>query len=250
MSDEFKVWKEYNITGHPEGKIAIAARDIAEGESVKLIISGPGSTPDIKWFPFEIKGIHTYYYDKVRTWRDFLTMGPIYARYPAQIQMYLLLENEELGYFIIGRKGTYDVKFLPVELDYDLAESYLKKAERINRMVEHGPEPDRTDDRDVCGVCAFRLTCLPPEEHGEGAAMWDDESLIAKLRRREELAPAFKEYEGLDKDVKATVKGQSLILIGDYRIDGKEQARKGYEVSATTFWKTTITNLKASGGEL
>jgi len=219
-----KVWPAYNISGTPEGDISW---DL-------------GAT----WMLYEIKGLHPSMWSKVSTWRDFLTMGPIYARYPAQGQIYMLLENVDRMVWLVGKKGTYEVKWLEMELDPDLAESYVRKAERINRMVENGPVPDRTDDRRACEVCAFRLSCLPGEDHGEGAKWLDDPELLGKLQRRDELAVSVREYRELDDEIKAQVKGVPFAIAGEWQIMGKEVSRKGYEVKPTTYWDTRIQRIK------
>jgi len=219
-------WPHFNITGHIEGEI---------------------SEDGVHWTLAEVKGIHPNFFDRVTTWRDFLSMGPIYSQYAAQVQLYLLLDNVESMVLIVGKKGTYwPVKFLPVELDLEYAESLLRKAERVNRAVENGPIPDRTDDAAVCQPCPYKLHCLPSEDFGPGAELLDDPDLLAQLHRRDELAPLRAEYEATDKAIKTAMKGRPLVLIDEYRITGKEVSRKGYEVKPSAYWDTRILNLKAA----
>ena len=215
-------WRDPNITGHPEGWIS----------------EDDGQT----WELIEIKGLHPNFFDRVHRWQDFLGMGPIYARYPAQGQIYMLLENVARMTFLIGKKGSYAVKWLPMALDYEYAESLITKAERINRMVDNGPIPARVTDPEVCQVCPFKLHCLPDQDYGPGAELLDDGELLTLLRRRDDLAPLSKEYAAVDTRVKARVKDKPLVLIGEYEIRGEPQSRRAYEVKPTTFWVTKILN--------
>jgi hypothetical protein len=217
-------WKSVGITGHVEGEIS----------------DDGGRT----WTLAEIKGIHPHYFDRVTHWRDFLTLGPIYQQYPAQVQLYMLLENREAAVLILGKKGSYGgLKFLPVELDYEYAESLLQKAERVRAAVAAGDGgPPRVTDRQVCRVCPYLTICLPDQDAGAGAEFVADPDFVARLEQREALAPAARTYAELDQAIKADVKGRPLVVAGPFLLEGQEQVRqlKAQPARESRAWVTKI----------
>lgn len=231
-------WARYQITGTPEGQISAD-----DGET---------------WHLFEVKGLHPNYWNAITTWRDFLKT-PLYSRYVAQGQMYLLLwnrgnrANQDRLLFIIGRKGSYDLKWLWMPLDEDLAETYLQKAERINAHVAANTLPDRITDRSVCGLCDFAGTCLPNQDYGPGAEFVADPDLIADLEQRAKLAPLAREYDAVDRRIKARVEGRTLVIAGSWALEGRECSRTDRPRPGGTikWWQTRIRSLTSpsAGGE-
>jgi CRISPR/Cas system-associated exonuclease Cas4 (RecB family) len=215
-------WKAVGITGHIEGELS------EDGET---------------WTLAEIKGLHPFYYDRVQDWRDFLHMGPIYAQYPAQIQLYMLLENVEQAVLIVGQKGSYRLKFLPVTLDFDYAEALIQKAERVTQAVAaQDGGPPRVTDRQVCRVCPYLTICLPDQDAGAGAEFVADPDFVARLEQREALAPAARTYADLDQAIKAQVKGRPLVVAGPFLLEGQEQVRqlKAQPARESRAWVTKI----------
>jgi CRISPR/Cas system-associated exonuclease Cas4 (RecB family) len=224
-------WKALHLSGHIEGQIS------EDGEH---------------WVLAEIKGIHPYYYDRIHHWRDFLGLGPIYGQYAAQIQVYMLLENVEAAILICGSKGSYRVRFLPVELDYAYAESLLQKAERVTQAVMAGDGgPPRITDRSVCKICPYMVACLPDQDAGAGATFRNDEDFLARLTQREALEPAAKAYQELDAAIKAELRGQPLVVAGPFIIEGREEIRrlKATEARESRAWVTRIRRLLGQAPE-
>ncbi len=217
-------WDKFNLSGTDDGDISF----------------DDGKT----WTLIEIKGLHTFYYERVRTWRDFLD-SPIYGKYPAQGQLYMLLLGVDTMYFIIGRKGTYDIRFIPMELDYEYAESILAKLERVNKHVADGTLPDRVDDHRICDLCEFRVTvCRPPVFYGPGAELANpDVEVMLDLREklREEKTKAVKAFKEVDDQAKALVQSRPVVIAGSWQLTKSTRTRK--PSPGSTYEQITIRSL-------
>jgi len=215
-------WPEYQITGHIDFKVLI------EGKA----------------YPVECKSMAPYTFAKINSVEDMLNAKYHYLRgYPAQITLYLLLDEKERGLFILKDKSSGAMKEIWVDLDYDLGESLLKKAETVNAHVTAGTLPDRIEyDDNVCGECGYAHICLPAVNRKE-LEIIDSAELVMMLERRAELAPTAKEYKELDDEIKEQVKGKDKLMVGDWLITGKTVARKGYEVKEAEYWQTSIKHI-------
>lgn len=214
-------WPALELTGHLDAKV------VWEGRA----------------YPLEIKGLNHQDAERLNTLRDFLeSPKPWIRKYPAQLTMYLLNTNSELGAFYIKDKLTFVPKVVWVELDYDYAEELCKKLERVNTHVKSGTRPDPCDDPEVCRTCAFLHICLP-EVKATAIEMPDDEELEAKLLRREELTAAKAEYEALDREIKKALEGKERAIVGDFLVTGKWVERKGYTVEPSRYWQSKIARL-------
>lgn len=178
----------------------------------------------------EAKSMNGYQWDRIDTVADILHSDSHFTRsYYAQGQLYAFLEDATSGVFVLKSKATGMLKLLPFELDYDYAESILKRIERLQPMIERGVDPDPIPyDRGVCGGCGFRNRCYPARTFGDGVTYLDDPTLASKLTRREQLEAGAREFGRLDDDVKETLKHQGIAsaICGDFMIDGK-QAKDG-----------------------
>lgn len=214
------------ITGHVDGKIPV------EGAA----------------YPLEIKSMSPYIWQRIETVDDLMT-GPVHLRkYPAQLQLYMLLSNSEKGVLLLKNKATGQVKELWMDLDLDFAESLLKKAERINAHVAAGTVPAPIEyDEAICGRCAFQHVCLPDVKR-DAMDLLTDPDIEAKLTRRAELEPLKKEFESLDKEIKGKTKDVEKAIIGDFLITGKKRTRTGYTVAPSEFWETKISKLTVTKG--
>jgi hypothetical protein len=137
-------------------------------------------------------------------------------------------------------------------LDSDMmayAETILKKLELVNEWVKKGEAPpaERISD---CADCGFAKTsCFVGQDYGPGFDLiLDEPELIAKLERREALAPAAAEFKDLDEELKEQFKGKPSI-VGDWRIESKPYERTDYKVpedikkqyaEKKTFYRTSI----------
>ena len=217
-------YQPFQITGHLDGKV------VMDGVA----------------YPIEIKSCSPWVFKTVNTMQDLLTAKYRHLqRYPAQMQMYLLLANAEKGYLIFKNKVTGALKELEVTLDLEYAEGLLKKAERINAHVAAGTLPERIpyDDR-ICGQCPYLAICLPDVKR-DALEITTDPELEAKLTRRQELTAARTEYESLDAEVKAVLKEHDKIMVGDFLVTGRYQDRK----DGKKVWMTKIDLLQPAKGE-
>lgn len=207
-------WREYNITGTVDGKVLLG------GEAI----------------PFEVKSCSPYMFDKINSIED-LTKGKyLYLRkYPTQLNLYMLMDNKERGLFIFKNKQTGAYKEIWMQLDYELGEQTIRKAEEINKHVADGTLPAHYDDESVCNDCGYRHICLP--EHIGKEVEIDTSELSEMLDRLEELKEAKLEYEKINEEIKEMVEGREKVLAGDWYVSGKWIDKKEFVVKANRYWQ-------------
>ncbi len=205
-------------------------------------------------YPFDAKSISPYEFDRIESAEDLLFSKKIYQRqYPAQLQMYLLMYSQEIGLFILKNKVTGELKPIWMQIDYAYAEEQLKRAERVYVALKAGEPPARVNDFSICSGCAFRAVCLPDVLMGPGVIPIDDPELSGMLERREVLQPLAKEFETIDKEVKAAVTrgGAGEKLCGDFLIRVAEHTRTTkvaltWEEEQTNYFRTQILRVHAA----
>jgi CRISPR/Cas system-associated exonuclease Cas4 (RecB family) len=204
-------WGKYQITGSIDCKIAI------NGYA----------------YPTEIKSAAPGVFATINSINDMRNHKYHYMRkYPAQLTLYLLMDGKDRGLFLFKNKSTGELKEIPMDLDFDFAESLIRKAESINAHVANGTLPDQIEyDENICGDCPYRHICLP-ERIGTEPEIVNDEGLLDLVQRYEELKPGAKEFDEVDKQINEIVKGREKILVGDYFIEGRWYDRKSYEIPA------------------
>jgi CRISPR/Cas system-associated exonuclease Cas4 (RecB family) len=219
-------WKDFNISGSIDGIVKF-------GEE-KFIV--------------EIKTVSEYAWEKLHKPDDF--NEGFYARYLAQINLYMLLYNYEHGVFILKRKQAKMIRIIPIDLDYSFAESLLKKAERVNEAFKKNEAPDFLKNNPVeCRRCPyFGSCCAPPMDFGDAIINIEDNELEGKLKRRDELSPMASEYEKLDKEAKDRLREIPHAIVGDFEVIGKEGIRKykAAEAREVKTWTTKIEKIAAN----
>lgn len=215
-------WPKFQITGHSDFKV------ILEGKA----------------YPCEVKSMSPYIFSSINTVEDMKRHRRYYVRaYPGQLVLYLLLDEKEQGFFLLKNKVTGAMKEIPVDLDYELAESLLKKAEQINRHVAEGSVPDPIEwDDDCCSECGYIHICLP-DRSGKEIQVLDRPELEIMLARLEEIKPLVDEYNELDRDVKEAIKGQDNLLLGNWLVKGKWIEKKEFTVKPSKYWQSKITKI-------
>lgn len=199
--------ERYRLSGKIDGKIKYAGHRI----------------------PFEVKSMHPMSFAKVTTIAD-IKDDHFMIKYYRQMQVYLLGHNEPAGlFFLTDCLGHW--KIIPVELNYDDAETVLQTVEAINKHVGQSSLPDRIPyDPDICGFCSFAHICLP-DVINEAIVQWENNPKVANmLDRLGDLKPAHKEYESLYEQVKETFKNVRLAVVGKWTVSGKVSKRKCYEI--------------------
>lgn len=221
-------WQKYQITGVIDFKIAI----------------------DGQVYPCEVKSAAPHAFDSINSIQDMLRhKWPYMRRYPAQLYLYLLMDNKERGVFLFKNKSTGEMKEIWVDLDYAFAESLIQKAEAINKHVAEGTLPDPIEyNEDVCGECGFVHICMP-ERIGKEVEISENTELLELVARYMELKPGAKEFDDVNDRINKLVQGKDKILIGDYFIEGKWYDRTVYDIpddvkqqykTTTPCWKKNI----------
>jgi len=202
-------WDKYQITGAIDFKLAI----------------------DGKVYPTEVKSAAPHPFASINSVQDMLHHKYHYMRkYPAQLTLYLLMDNKDEGVFLFKNKTTGEFKEIWMDLDYAFAETLVQKAEAINKHVAEGTLPDPMDyDEDICGSCGFVHVCLP-DRIGKEVEVSDDGALLDLVTRYMELKPGAKEYDDVNARINKLVEGREKILVSGYFIEGKWITRKVYHV--------------------
>jgi hypothetical protein len=171
--------------------------------------------------PLEIKAWAPMLVDRIESFED-LFSNPWTRPGGYQLLAYLYGSAEPFGFLLLDRSGL--PLLLPVELDHNLdrMEDFLTRAEvALDHRAAGTLPPYLVGDAAECQRCPFYgSVCNPPLVH-EGATVLTDPDLEALLQRREELRAAGQEYERLDKDAKARLRGIKQGVIGPFGISGK-----------------------------
>jgi len=216
-------WPEYQITGTVDCKLLL------DGEAV----------------PTEIKSCSPYMFDKINAIDD-LTRGKyLYLRkYPAQLTLYLLMDNKERGVFLFKNKSNGQYKEIWMNIDYALGEELLKRAECINRHVAASTLPDPMEyDEGVCDKCGYVHIC-PVFHVGKEVTILDDEELASLLAEYERLKPYAKAYDDVDRILKDKLSERDKVLIADWYITGKWVEKKAFSVAAGRYWFKKISRMQ------
>ena len=179
---------------------------------------------DMKPMIAEIKSMNERDYATINTYEDLSNSKKDWIRgYPAQLQIYLLSEDEEAGLFILINKATLEWKAIPVYLDYGQTEYLLKLAERVNRANKAGVPLDRIPYGKTCQMCEFKTICLP-DIINEGLDLIDNEHLEAILKERDSLEVPADRWLELDKEAKEIAKtvGKEFIVGTSYKCEFKK----------------------------
>ena len=192
--------------------------------------------------PVEIKGISPQEWNKLNSVEDFLkSKKPYIQQYPAQLFVYMYHFGKEKGFFALTNKLTGETKFIEVPLDYEYGEKMLQKAERIYKALDENKPPEACEDISICENCSLQHICgecrrIPADIEVDG-------ELDELIKRKEELAPAKKEYEEVDKEIKARVGEREKVITGEYLIQRNSFVKKAFTVPESTQYRITIKRL-------
>lgn len=224
-------WKEYQISGSIDGKI------IGDRHGIFPVA-----------IPYDAKSMSPYVYEQINSKEDFKKY-PWTRKYTSQLVMYMLLMGAEAGVFVLKNKSSGQLKVIPIELDLELGEELLQRAERINKHVVEGTFPERIEySDDVCGKCQFVHLCNPDVDY-KGVHFENDEEALLKIDRMKELEESAKEYESLKKEIVDGYKtrmtdknGEKFVVGGKYAITGKWITKEmpPKEASIQEYWMTKI----------
>ena len=192
--------------------------------------------------PVEIKGISPQEWSKLNSVDDFLKSKKAYIQqYPAQLFVYMYHFGKEKGFFALTNKLTGETKFIEVPLDYEYGEKMLQKAERIYKALDEDKPPEACEDISICENCSLQHIC--GECRRTPADIEIDGELDELIKRKEELAPAKREYEDVDKEIKQKVGEREKVITGEYLIQRKSFVKKEFTVPESTQYRITIKRL-------
>jgi hypothetical protein len=176
------------------------------------------NTPPIV-VPIEIKAWSPFLVDRIRSFDD-LFDNPYTRSGGMQLLLYCYASGQPFGLLILDRAGLPLI--LPVTLEHhlDRVEDFLQRAEAAVDHVEAGTLPDFILDAAECQRCPyFGSVCNPPTSH-PGAVVLTDPEIEQALERREALRAQGEEYNRLDRDVKAKLRGIEHGIAGPFAIRG------------------------------
>lgn len=206
-------WKEYQITGHCDGKVYYT-KSILNNYSMPLKA------------PLEIKSMHPVIFDQIDTYND-LKKYPWTRSYMSQINLYMLMDNVPNGILLLKNKSTGALKQINVELDYTLGEQCIRTCEAINKHIKNETIPDKIIDISTCKKCPFKLICLPDIQMGTIPLEFIDNNQLEGLVKKYIIEKAKeKNYKNIHTTLKMylqseyTRKGELNISLGDYLITG------------------------------
>lgn len=192
--------------------------------------------------PVEIKGLSPFEYDKLNTVDDFLKSKRAYVRgYPAQLFIYMLRFGKEKGFFALTNKLTGETKFIEVPFNYEFGEQMLSKAERIYAALQSETPPEACDDISLCENCSLSHICGQCRRVPADIDL--DDELDELINKKQELAEAKKQYEEVDKQIKAKVGEREKVITGQYLIERKSFVKKAFTVPESTQYRVTIKRL-------
>lgn len=238
--------EEYTIKNIKEAGFEVITPTVRSWKIEKPLITG---REDIRikdengeLLPVEIKGISPFEFDKLNTVEDFIKSKRPYIRgYPAQLQTYMYYFAKEKGFFALTNKLTGETKFIEMPFDYEYAENLLQKAERIYAALDSDTPPEACEDISVCESCSLAHIC--GECRRVPADIDLDEELDALIDRKNELAAAKKEYEQIDKEIKARVGERDKVITGQYLITRSSFVKKAFTVPESVQYRVTIKRL-------
>ena len=192
--------------------------------------------------PVEIKGISPFEFEKLNSVDDFFKSKRTYIQgYPAQLFVYMLHFGKEVGFFALTNKLTGETKFIEVPFDYDLGEKYLSKAERIYAALAANEPPEACDDLNVCENCSLAHICGTQRRLPADVEL--DDELDDLINRKQELSEAKKEYEAVDKQIKAKIGEREKVITSQYLIERKSFVKKAFSVPESTQYRIMIKRL-------
>ena len=249
-----KVWPDLQISGRIDREATIPT----------VVADALGLDPRTRYIA-EIKSMAGPSFDKSTSIEAMMTARQPWLRgYGAQLTMYLWLEERAAGIFVLKSKQTGALRFLPMHMDdwVGLAANLVELARAANAHIAAGTLPEVTGYEDaVCSRCRVRSACLPGEQ-GIGANVILNDDMADLLLRREELSPLAKEYDGIDAQIKSSVKAiakdqscsgvyhpnNDMWICADWLITVKQSQRHMKALPERDTVATTVTIRRAKGG--
>lgn len=237
-------WPKFQLSGHLD-RLGRLPADVAEAFGLD-----PSTV-----YPLEIKSMSPAIWERINSLDDLMSARQPWLRgYVGQLLLYLWLQEEAAGWFVLKNKVTGELKFLLLRMEewVDKAEILLGRCAEINSHVAAGTCPEVMGyEEAVCSKCSMRSICLPGEA-ADGAIPLMEGELEEQLARREELRPLRDEYEELDEAVKSRVKraveGDGVAVCGDWEMVVKSRTVNYKAKDASTAVQRIVTLRRLGGG--
>lgn len=203
-------WRKFELSGHIDAKILI------DGNLIPLEVKSSSPNPFRHIKDLEPMAMITSKHSWVR-------------KYPAQILLYMLMDNKEEGIMLFKNKATGEKCQKNFNMEYEYTESILKKLEIVNDYVTKGELPEVAMCED-CKNCGFQQTyCFPDKDYGPGFVFLSDQEAADYLDERDVLIDPHKKFTPLDKLIKDHFRGQNVVIKGKrgtYKIETKGGAKR------------------------
>lgn len=189
-----------------------------------------------KWAS-EIKSVNDYTFNALDHVSQLKNGHHWHYRWLVQIELaiYHVMEREgfdDTGILWLKDKTRRLLKPINIPLDQEVLDGTFAKCHVINKHLKAGTLPERIPYTDgLCMQCDFKHICNPDEVFLAGEWL-DDSKFIEKLKQREKLETASKEYTYLDKQIKTVLRNKQYAVAGPFVITGKKFGANG--------WKTEI----------
>ncbi len=230
-------WRELNIVGHPDAKWYYQQTNHVPA----------------KFGPLEIKYTNAHYYGRLNEPADFLDGDIFLRKWYSQLQIYTLLLNCEIGFFLLEECPGGIPKMIKCPLDYDFAEGELRRAEDAQVYIAEAnahPDkpveyPDKINEPGVCNRCSFAHVCMPDVRADSSISVIEDQMIIELIDRREQLQALAAEHRAVVKQLNAILPvSVGQYMAGDFLIKQTMVDRKGYSVKPTQYIVRKYISLK------
>ncbi len=205
---------EHQITGTIDGKIQIEF----DGDWVNHAAA-------------DIKTCSPFTFDRFSAPEDLLRDdGHFGYRWYAQLTMYAFGMNlEHAALIMVNKTNLFNVKVICWQIDYDLCESLVQKADIINAAVgswrKHGDtgfHPERINRPKLCSDCKVAHICNPKIEH-EQEAIFDDAEAEGLIAERFEYEDASKRHKQVSEELKKVLPRAPILIVGPFVVKGTKR---------------------------
>jgi hypothetical protein len=188
----------------------------------------------------EIKSVAAYYYPNLNNYRDLKNSEDnLFSKWYTQTQLAIYSisgdDPNACGVLWLKNKECSMVKPINIPIDFECIDRTFKRAKLINLHIKNNTLPERIDwYKGICRRCECRMICQP-EEAFMAIEKTEDPAFIDKLKRREQLQQAGKEFKEIDKEVKDSLRYKSELLAPPFKITGKPHGSNGWRVFIDRF---------------
>jgi len=198
--------------------------------------------------PVDIKTMDPNTFRQINAPED-LDRKPYMRRYPAQVMIYELASNFEIGWLLLVNKtNIYDYKLLPIPMDYAYAESLIQKADAVNKHLAAKTLPEQLNRTEDCQRCPYKAYCCPSCSTGGNLSLLDNDALAEVLMELSELDEAKSNIAYFEKQRDKLLeehKGKDIIC-GEFIIKWTWQEPQSTPPKPRAgFWKKEINRICA-----